>query len=52
MKTAKPQPMTAAEAERRASVFGAWMMQNIRREVAAGRLRATIDEHGVEHAIN
>jgi hypothetical protein len=53
MKTTKPQPQrTDAPDSPRTRAFGDWMMQNIRREVRAGRLRTTIDENGVEHAIN
>ncbi len=44
MKTTKPQPMTAEEAQRRASAFGEWMRGNVRSEVAAGRLRHTNDD--------
>jgi hypothetical protein len=28
------------------AAFGAWMMSNVRGEIAAGRLRQTIDERG------
>lgn len=52
MRATKPQPVTPVratepgEAERRAAAFGAWMMSNVRREIAAGRVRQTIDDNG------
>jgi len=52
MKRSKPQPDDAVEAQRRATAFGAWFMANVRREIAAGRVRETIDERGERHAIN
>lgn len=32
--------------------YGQWMMANVRREIAAGSVRTTVDDGGVEHAIN
>jgi hypothetical protein len=46
MRATKPQPITPDDAERRAAAFGAWMMSSVRREIAAGGVRQTIDDNG------
>ncbi len=48
MTRTKLPPLTREEAERRApeppiTAFGEWMRANVRREIAAGRLRKTND---------
>lgn len=52
MRTTKPQPEPSDAPDSRRTPFAEWMMSNIRREVAAGRVRTTIDEDGERHAIN
>jgi len=39
MTATKPKPATATALDERARAFGAWMMSNVRREIAAGRVR-------------
>jgi hypothetical protein len=51
MKGSKPLPHDADEPEARGTepygpAYGAWFMANVRREIAAARLRETIDEQG------
>ncbi|SDI54781.1 MULTISPECIES: hypothetical protein [Bradyrhizobium] len=52
MKATKPQPHRAAAPEPGPSAFAEWMRANVAREIKAGRVRSTVDDDGVEHAIN
>jgi len=42
----KPQPQTTAEPSDRRTAYGRWFMQNVRREIAAGRVRSTVGDDG------
>jgi hypothetical protein len=42
----QPQPQTTDEPQRPRSAYGEWFMRNVRAEVAAGRVRQTLDPDG------
>lgn len=50
--TNAPEPPVGTVGSGYGAGFGAWFMANVRREIAAGRVRTTIDKDGKRHAIN